>query len=112
MALKTWNRAWGKVFCGYIREPYHELIRPATRLKSHDAGCREVYLQPSFCESKALGPSPGEGPSFPTGPKPKGIKVENFRIDYLVRTPKVEKLSLQSISFWGWWNLGTGTLGF
>ena len=32
-----------------------------------------------------------------TGPKPKGIKVETFRIDYLIRTPKVEKLSLQPI---------------
>ena len=35
-----------------------------------------------------------------TGPKPKEIKVETFRIDYLRRTPKVEKLSLQPIS-WG-----------
>ena len=33
-----------------------------------------------------------------TGPKPKEIKVETFRIDYHVRTPKVEKLSLQPIS--------------
>ena len=33
-----------------------------------------------------------------TGPKPKEIKVETFRIDYIVRTPKVEKLSLQPIS--------------
>ena len=33
-----------------------------------------------------------------TGPKPKGIKVETFRIDYLIRTPKVENLSLQPIS--------------
>ena len=32
------------------------------------------------------------------GPKPKGINVETFRIDYLIRTPKVEKLSLQPIS--------------
>ena len=32
-----------------------------------------------------------------TGPKPKEIKVETFRIDYLIRTPKVEKLSLQPI---------------
>ena len=32
-----------------------------------------------------------------TGPKPKKIKVETFRIDYLVRTPKVKKLSLQPI---------------
>ena len=30
-----------------------------------------------------------------TGPKTKGIKVETFRI---IRTPKVEKLSLQPIS--------------
>ena len=33
-----------------------------------------------------------------TGPKPKEIKVETFRIDYLIRTAKVEKLSLQPIS--------------
>ena len=33
-----------------------------------------------------------------TGPKPKGIKVETFRIDCLMRTPTVEKLSLQPIS--------------
>ena len=33
-----------------------------------------------------------------TGPKPKKIKVETFRIDYFVRTPKVKKLSLQPIS--------------
>ena len=32
-----------------------------------------------------------------TGPNPKEIKVETFRIDYLIRTPKVEKLSLQPI---------------
>ena len=30
-----------------------------------------------------------------TGPKPKEIKVETFRIDYPIRGPKVEKLSLQ-----------------
>ena len=35
---------------------------------------------------------------FLTGPKAKGIKVETFRIDYLTRAPKVEKLSLQPIS--------------
>ena len=34
-----------------------------------------------------------------TGPKPKEIKVETFRIDYLIRTPKVEKLSLQPVRF-------------
>ena len=34
-----------------------------------------------------------------TGPKPKEIKVETFRIDYLIRKPKVEKLSLQPISY-------------
>ena len=33
-----------------------------------------------------------------TGPKPEEIKVETFRIDYLIRTQKVEKLSLQPIS--------------
>ena len=32
-----------------------------------------------------------------TGPKPKEIKVETFRIDYRIRTPKVEKLILQPI---------------
>ena len=32
-----------------------------------------------------------------TGPKPNKIKVETFRIDYLIRAPKVEKLSLQPI---------------
>ena len=30
--------------------------------------------------------------------KPNGRKVETFRIDYLVRTPKVEKLSLRPVS--------------
>ena len=34
---------------------------------------------------------------FPTAPKPKEIKVETFRIDYLIRTLEVEKLSLQPI---------------
>ena len=38
---------------------------------------------------------------FLTGPKPKEIKVETFRIDYLIRGPKVEKLSLQPIRFRG-----------
>ena len=33
-----------------------------------------------------------------TGPKPKEIEVETFRIDNLTRTPKVGKLSLQPIS--------------
>ena len=32
-----------------------------------------------------------------TGLKPKEIKVETLRIDYLIRTPKVEELSLQPI---------------
>ena len=32
-----------------------------------------------------------------TGPKPTKIKVETVRTDYLIRTPKVEKLSLQAI---------------
>ena len=32
------------------------------------------------------------------GPKPKETKVETFKIDYLTRTPKVEKFSLQPIS--------------
>ena len=41
----------------------------------------------------------GLGPNIKlSGPKPKEIKVETFRIDYLLRTPKVEKLSLQPIS--------------
>ena len=33
-----------------------------------------------------------------TGPKPTETKAETFRIDYLIRTQKVEKLSLQPIS--------------
>ena len=36
-------------------------------------------------------------PQSLTGPKPKEIKVETFRIDYLIRGQKVEKLSLQPI---------------
>ena len=47
------------------------------------------------------GPKPTDPQTNPlnlTGPKPKEIKVETFRIDYLRRTPKVEKLSLQPIS--------------
>ena len=32
-----------------------------------------------------------------TGPKQQEIKAETFKIDHLVRTPKVEKLSLQPI---------------
>ena len=34
-----------------------------------------------------------------TGPKPKEIKAETFRIDCFIRTPKMEKLSLRPISF-------------
>ena len=34
-----------------------------------------------------------------TGPKPQQIEVETFRIDYLIRTPKVEKWTLQPISY-------------
>ena len=30
--------------------------------------------------------------AFLTGPKPKEITVETVRIDYLIRTPKVEKV--------------------
>ena len=30
-----------------------------------------------------------------TGPKPKEIKVETFRINYLIRSPKVEKLGFE-----------------
>ena len=48
-----------------------------------------------------------------TGPKPKEIKVETFRIDYLIRTPKVEKLSLQPIRRHSWaWGSGSGVFGF
>ena len=36
----------------------------------------------------------------PGGREGENKKVETFRIDYLIRTPKVEKLSLQPISFW------------
>ena len=32
-----------------------------------------------------------------TSRKPRGITIETFRIDYYIRTPKVEKLSLQPI---------------
>ena len=31
---------------------------------------------------------------------PRKYRVETFRIDYLIRTPKVEKLSLQPISLY------------
>ena len=57
----------------------HVDFRPASRLRR-----KEVYCLRSF---------------FLTGPKRKEIGVETFRIDYLIRTPKVEKLSLQPISF-------------
>ena len=43
-----------------------------------------------------------------TGPKPKEIQVETFRIDYLIRTPKVEKMSLQPIRI----GLGVDDFGF
>ena len=51
-----------------------------------------------------------------TGPKPKEAKVETFRIDYLIRTRKVEKLSSQPISLgaffggrlWVRFSLGSG----
>ena len=33
-----------------------------------------------------------------TGPKPKEIKVETFRINYLIRSPKVEKLGFEPVS--------------
>ena len=37
--------------------------------------------------------------SLALNPKPKEIEVETFRIDYLIRGPKVEKLSLEPIRF-------------
>ena len=39
---------------------------------------------------------------FLTGPKPTGIKVETFRINYLIRSPKVEKLGFEPVRFIGW----------
>ena len=33
-----------------------------------------------------------------TGPKPKEIEVETFRINYLIRSPKVEKLGFEPVS--------------
>ena len=36
-----------------------------------------------------------------TGPKPKEIKVETFRINYLIRSPKVEKLGFEPVSRFG-----------
>ena len=33
-----------------------------------------------------------------TGPKPKEIKAETFRIHYLIRSPKVEKLGFEPVS--------------
>ena len=48
-----------------------------------------------------------------TGPKPKEMKVEASRIDYLIRTSKVEKLSLQPISrVLGFRVSGVQALGF
>ena len=41
----------------------------------------------------------GLGSRVLTGPKPKEIKVETVRIDYLIKGPKVEKLSLQPIRY-------------
>ena len=35
-----------------------------------------------------------------TGPKPKEIKVETFRINYLIRSPKVEKLGFEPVSMY------------
>ena len=46
--------------------------------------------------------SPERGNSkalYLTAPRPKGINVETFRIDYVIRTPKVEKLRLQPIGY-------------
>ena len=48
----------------------------------------------------SLNRHPCVGPQKRTGPKPKEIKVETFRIDYLIRGPKDEKLSLQPIRKW------------
>ena len=43
----------------------------------------------------------GLGPNIKlSGPKPKEIKVETFRIDYLLRTRKVEKLSANKLIDW------------
>ena len=33
-----------------------------------------------------------------TGPKPKEVKVETFRKNYLIRSPKVEKLGFEPVS--------------
>ena len=33
-----------------------------------------------------------------TGPKPKEITVETFRINYLIRSPKVEELGFEPVS--------------
>ena len=51
---------------------------------------------------------------FLTGPKPKETKVETFRIDYLIRTPKAEKLSLRPIRIYkgSILELRNGAVGF
>ena len=37
-------------------------------------------------------------PTYTYCPKPKEIKVETFRINYLTRSPKVEKLGFEPVS--------------
>ena len=51
-------------------------------LEGYRLGCRGPYMTAT---------------TILTGPKPNEIKAETFRIDYLIRDPKVEKLSLQPI---------------
>ena len=38
-------------------------------------------------------------PDYLTGPKRKEIKVETFRVNYLIRSPKAEKLGFEPVSY-------------
>ena len=76
---------------------YYFLVKPVPSIKGDPRNKRQQGASPPaplnprlLCVRNRL-----------TGPKPKGIKVQTFRIDYLIRTPKVEKLSLQPISIVG-----------
>ena len=60
---------------------FQGLVVEGLGLVVHGVRASSAPASPERGNSKAL---------YLTGPRPKGINVETFRIDYLIRTPKGE----------------------
>ena len=90
------NRTYFEIFGVLVRELeqvsrgiswYVDITSPDGHPQPH--GSHKATLYRNLMREPQKAPFKG---TLLTGPKPKEIKVETFRIDYLLRTPKIEKV--------------------